>query len=152
MATISQGIVNGGIGLPEVWKWRYVGRSGWSSRPPGPSTKICYDDNEWDLDLSDEVTRQGLLRQLAMWVGDAGDADAYFLLQDGGGWNLYHMSYWNSSSRLKSIPIAFWPDGSLAMHKSNVVVPGLAPVQSHIGAIYEIVTWIGLGCLGPDKR
>jgi hypothetical protein len=66
-------LVDGGVGLPPVWRDPARGildgpLEGW---------------RETVLDLADPLNRSGLLRQLALWTGDDGDGQAYWMSWDG---------------------------------------------------------------------
>jgi hypothetical protein len=84
-ATIDAALVAAGIGLPLIWRARGVlGIKTWT---------VTTTEGTWMsrtiVDLSDDQTRSGLLQRLAVWAGDSGQAQAYYLVEHcGGGWLL----------------------------------------------------------------
>ena len=73
--TLSAKLVRSGVGLPPMWKC-----------PPSWSSEVF---PEGIIKAGDYQTRQGLLRQLAVWKGCPGTARAYWLEWRGSlGWEL----------------------------------------------------------------
>ena len=69
-------LVADGVGFPPMWLDSY-GYPVWMGEEVDQL-------HEYSVDLSDHQTRAGLLRQLAIWAGDDGEAQAYWLVYTGG--------------------------------------------------------------------
>jgi hypothetical protein len=69
-----------GVGLPAIW-WGHgpgLDEPGWRHRLPG-SSQTAWFGLDHKVHLDEYQTRQGILRQLAMWAGDDGEGEAYWL-------------------------------------------------------------------------
>ncbi len=98
MTAVDAALVAAGVGLPPAWREAEPHRdhddepSGWITTETDPyagdGTHCEADGVPYLLDLSDHQTRAGVLRQLAMWAGDDGEAQAYWLGLGAEGWML----------------------------------------------------------------
>lgn len=79
MSTINAKLVAAGVGLPGVWREDDLlpGRPTYCGADEVQTGPIFRIPNS--VDLSDYQTRAGLLRQLAIWAGDDGEGQAYWL-------------------------------------------------------------------------
>jgi hypothetical protein len=134
-----------GVGLPAIW-WghqeqgaeHYPGldEPGWRQRPSGSSQEAWAGLDLYRVHLDEYQTRQGILRQLAMWAGDDGEGEAYWLDCDVEGVWFLERPGWESVAAFSHEPHR--PDGTVAHH-----VPSLASVERDIDALKAIVTYIG---------
>ena len=97
---LSAKVVVEGVGLPPVW------RCSWPSSLTGNATSLTVTEESSfsplpegaEVLLDHPPTYFGLLRQLALWTGDKGEAQAYWLEWDGR-WSLW--SYGGHAGRKK---------------------------------------------------
>lgn len=134
MSRVAMRWVAAGVGLPQMFVFIQHGPPterifGWLG--------VSYDNLGYDepdrLDTDDPQTRAGLLRQLAMWAGDDGKAQAYWLIEGGNGYVLMR----NNGYR-----VASFLDTTRPTIENYYTVPGV--LCGARDALSHILTYIGM--------
>lgn len=136
-------LVVAGVGLPPVYLLKTnKGASLWGMEPD--------DETGEDLmvDLPDFQTQQGCLRQLAIYSGDEGNAQAYWLAPFSAGWRL--IAYRREKTYMEtfmwatvSLDAFYWVRGNVKGRvvvsrdkpRANDAVEALGVILEHIGKV-----------------
>ena len=147
-ATVPAALVAAGVGQPEVWKaepGEYRFARSWHHTVTLLGRDLAA---EVPVDLSDHATRSGLLRRLAMWCGDNGEAQAYWLTIEGPAFVLRRDGAESPLAKFYGVPGGSMPWNGHHIPAVEEVLDGsmfeaLAAILIHIGEDHTIRRALG---------
>jgi hypothetical protein len=147
---IPSNFVSQGIGLPPIFQGRRKdGRAEWFESLP---------QERVSLEMGPH-SNPALLLQLALWCGDSGVAQAYWLIRDQSSWRLLKNHYYESETR--EVATFLWNAWSATCHEVSGEVPevpyaALKAIIVHIGTDHTIRRKLGWkverGALGTWRK
>ena len=146
--TIPAHLVESGVGLPPVFDF---GLHGWVTAEWWREASDHHTEyRRGPADVSDPDAASAMLRRLAAWAGDDGEAQAYWLEDIGGGWLLWRSGRHVARGPQRVALFQSWEPG-VGVRLPVFTVPtgqtdpraALVAIASHVGRDHEVRRALG---------